>query len=102
MRTRILPISRVRQSAMPVSPACSVACTVLQSVVQNVTSSMCMAAIPLEWRGGSAPPAQNARFDRVDEGTTLGAGARIFLLQPVVPFRLGVGIVDQQERRRVT
>src|SRR5205823_3742988 len=42
----------------------------------------------------SAAPFEGARLDRVREGPTLGAGAVVFALQPVVPFRLGIRIVD--------
>src|SRR4030088_3255433 len=103
MRTRMLPVSRVRQIATPVSPLCSVAGTVSHTVVQNATSSMRIVSwTSLRWRGGSAPPAQHAWFDRVDEVAAFDSGARVFLLQAVVPFRLSVGIVYQEERRRMT
>src|SRR6185437_1618500 len=52
-----------------------------------------------KWPDGSTPPAQGARLDRVDEVAALVARPRIFLLQPVIPFRLGIGIVDEEERR---
>src|SRR5579875_1512776 len=51
------------------------------------------------WQAGSAAPCQQARADRVVERSALGAGASVFALQAVVPFRLGVGVVDQQQRR---
>src|SRR6266849_2392123 len=88
MRTRILPISSVRQNAEPVSPACSLIGTLSQSVVQNATSSMRMAILPSMCAG---------RRTRLSFASAARAG--VFLLQPVVPFRLGVGIVDQEKGR---
>src|SRR2546421_10039460 len=43
---------------------------------------------------GSAAPLQGTRLDRVLERSAFGAGAAIFTLQSVIPFRLGVGVVD--------
>jgi hypothetical protein len=37
-------------------------------------------------------------FDRVSEGPAFGMGAAVLALQPVIPFCLGVGVVDQRER----
>src|SRR5260221_3136451 len=49
----------------------------------------------------STPPAQYPRLDRVDEVAAFDARPRVFLLQPVIPFRLAVGIVDEEEGRRM-
>src|SRR6185437_4480432 len=48
-------------------------------------------------RGASATPAQHAALDRIDERPAGAARAVIFLLQPVIPFGLGIGVVDQHE-----
>src|SRR5882757_5354398 len=107
MRTRMLPISSVRHSAAPVSPAWAVSGTFAQSVIQKATSSMRIRrSLPsigpvVAW-GGSASPAQHPRLDRIDEVAAFLARPRVFLLQPVIPFRLAVGIVDEEEGRRVT
>ena len=49
----------------------------------------------------SAAPFKGAGLDRVREGPAFGAGATVLALEPVVPFRLGIGIVGQGERRVV-
>src|SRR5215472_1973160 len=49
----------------------------------------------------SAPPAEHAVLDGVLEGTVLGSGAAVFVLEAVVPLRLSVGVVDQHEGRIV-
>src|SRR6202023_3491105 len=46
-------------------------------------------------------PAQHALLHRVDERALLGAGAQVFLLEAVIPLGLGVGVVDEQQRRLV-
>src|SRR5690348_352279 len=52
-------------------------------------------------RGASAAPAQHTTLDRIDEGAAGGPGAAVFLLQTVIPFGLGIGVVDEHERRVV-
>src|SRR3984893_7813561 len=52
-------------------------------------------------RGALAAPAQGARLDRIVERPGFGAGMAVFLLQPVIPARLGVGIVDQRQYRPI-
>src|SRR5215470_11050630 len=49
----------------------------------------------------SAAPFEGAGLDRVRKRPAFGAGAAVFVLEPVVPFRLGIGVVDQSERRVV-
>src|SRR5438045_9088769 len=47
-------------------------------------------------------PAQGSRLHRVVKRPLLGTGAAIFLLQPVVPARLRIGVVDQRQHRPIT
>src|ERR1051325_7756162 len=42
-----------------------------------------------------------ARLDWILKWPALGPGTAVFLLQPVIPPRLGVGIVDQRQHRLV-
>src|SRR6516162_5242507 len=50
---------------------------------------------------GSAAPFEGAGLNRVLERPAFGAGPTIFALESVVPFCLGVGIVDQGQGRVV-
>src|SRR5437868_4595048 len=49
----------------------------------------------------SAAPLEGTGLDRIREGPALGTGAAVFALEPVVPLGLGVGVVDQGQRRVV-
>src|SRR4051812_39547610 len=51
------------------------------------------------WRRRSAAPFQRAGLHRVPERAAFRAGAAVFALQPIVPFRLSVGVVDQGQWR---
>src|SRR5438874_8625311 len=46
----------------------------------------------------SASPFERPRLNRVLERTAFGAGTEVFAFQPVIPFCLRVGVVDQGER----
>src|SRR5215472_2491342 len=47
----------------------------------------------------SAAPLEGPGLDRVAEGPAFGLGATVFAFEPVIPFRLCIGVVDQGERR---
>ena len=79
-------ISSRRVIPPPVIPL-SLACRRLEAVMAPIRAPY------------SAAPFQRARFDRVLKRPALGTGAAVFALQSVVPFRLGVGVVDQGQRR---
>src|SRR6185437_13226801 len=49
--------------------------------------------------GRSAAPAQHPVLHRIDEVAALARGALVFGLQTIVPAHLGVGLVDEGQRR---
>ena len=48
------------------------------------------------YRGkGSAPPPQRSGLNRILELALLGKRSEVLALEPIIPARLGVGVVDQ-------